>query len=73
MLNTTKEETRLLKVSDLTNERGWSTDELAAKAGIAFSTAQSYIRDYPEYLSRKVLIKIANALEVQVSELFLKK
>ena len=71
MLPTMTKETHLLRVSDLVKAKGWTVNDLATKAGIAQNTAQSYMRDYPEYLSRTVLLKIADALEVPVSDLFI--
>ncbi len=64
-------ETRLLRVSELREQKGWSISELANRAEIARNTARDYDLDVPENLNRTVLEKLARAFGVQVSDLFL--
>jgi transcriptional regulator with XRE-family HTH domain len=59
-----------LRVAELANERGWTTNALATNAGISHNTARAYIQDAPYHLSRVVLEKLAAAFEVGVRELF---
>lgn len=63
-------ETRLLRVSELREQKGWSITELATQAKIARNTARDYDLDVPENLNRKVLERLAHAFGVQVSDLF---
>ena len=63
-------ETRLLRVSELREMKGWSISELANRADIARNTARDYDLDVPENLNRTVLEKLARAFGVQVSDLF---
>lgn len=64
-------ETRLLRVSELREQRGWSISELANRAEIARNTARDYDLDVPENLNRTVLEKLARAFGVPIRQLFL--
>ncbi len=71
MFDTMTRETRLLRVSELREQRGWTISELAERAEIARNTARDYDLDVPENISRKVLRKLAKAFSVTIPELFL--
>ncbi|KAA3645313.1 MAG: hypothetical protein DWQ07_12655 [Chloroflexi bacterium] len=62
MLNVMATKTQFLVVSAFTEELEWTAADLAEKAEIAHGTAQSYIRDYPMLMDKRVLKKIATAL-----------
>lgn len=62
-------EARFLRVSEIRERKGMSVEEMASKAEIAYNTALSYDRDSSELISKKILKKIASALDVNVRDL----
>jgi DNA-binding Xre family transcriptional regulator len=59
-----------LQIRELAEQRGLNITELSRQARIGYSTAHALWHDKPENLNRTVLNKIAQALGVQVRDLF---
>lgn len=59
-----------LRIRELAEQRGMNITELSRQARIAYTTAHALWHDTPENLNRRVLGRVAQALRVQVRDLF---
>ncbi len=59
-----------LRVRELAEEKGWNITVLARRAEITYPTALSLWHDSAQQWSRKTLNRVALALGVRVSDLF---
>ncbi len=57
------------RVKELRNQKGWSQQKLAEKAGLAFNTITKIEQGLAEHPNLKTLIKLADVLDVGLDEL----
>ena len=57
------------RVKELRNQKGWSQQKLAEKAGLAFNTITKIEQGLAEHPNLKTLIKLADVLGVGLDEL----
>lgn len=65
------EKRQYLHLGQMMEKRGIKAEELSSISSVAYNTALSYQRDASERLSKDVLGRIADALDVDVFELFM--
>lgn len=59
-----------LRIKELAEAKGWNIQELSWRARLSYSSAHALWHDKPKQLDRKMLDRIAAALNVNVSDLF---